>query len=151
MTEKYQINQKWHEAINKFEGDYATQKDYMYDGKTAASESERLPILFKMEREGKLKKIHKQCSMSKQEEVIDNHLTCCLGVECRKCPMLLALEKAELTPEQIDNTKSWTCIAHILMTDGDTAGEGFILTTDDRMYWDSVYASLADMEAQQPQ
>lgn len=143
MKEKHQIDQKWHEAINKFEGAYETQTKFMYNGKMVANESTRLPLLFKMEREENLPKIHKQCSLSKPEKIIDNHLTCCLGIECRKCPMLIALEKAELKPEQIDNAKGWTCIAHILMKGGDNKGEGFILTTDDRMYWDNVYKSLS--------
>ena len=37
----------------------------------------------------------------------------------------------------------WTCAAHILMTGGDHMGGGYILTTDDRMYWDRVYENLS--------
>jgi DNA-directed RNA polymerase subunit E'/Rpb7 len=37
------------------------------------------------------------------------------------------------------------------MSGGDMAGEGFILTTDDRIYWDSVYESLSyDPEQDEP-
>jgi hypothetical protein len=69
--------------------------------------------------------------------------------------MLHALEKAQLTPEQIDQAKAWTCVAHILSECGpgryiDTS-EGFILTTDDRMYWDGVYANLGALNDEQSQ
>lgn len=100
-----------------------------------------------MEREGKLCKQHRQCSYSPLEAVPDNHLTCCKGVECRKCEFLLALnESADLTPEQRDEAKAWTCIAHIISTGGDVAREGYLMTVDDRMYWDTVYQHLASAE-----
>lgn len=96
-----------------------------------------------MEREGILPQEHQQCSRQ-DPEPITNRLTCCLGVVCAECPYLLALERAEgVPPEKIDEMKAWTCAAHILMSGGDRAGEGYILTTSDRMYWDRVYASLA--------
>jgi hypothetical protein len=99
--------------------------------------------VLRLEREGKMPQQHKQCSESDPVPVQDNHLTCCLGVECRKCPELLALEKADMPPPQIDVAKAWTCAAHIVSQGGDVAGEGYLLTTDDRMYWDNVYKSLA--------
>lgn len=81
----------------------------------------------------------------------DNHLTCCRGIKTRQCPHLLALEKIErCSPEQIDTAKAWTCAAHIVSTGGDLAGEGFLLRVDDRMYWDSLHASLAGEDPQQP-
>lgn len=137
----------WHGAINRHT-ETLRGKDwprFMYDGKAAASEAERLPKLFAAEREGKLAKTFRPCACcSEGKHVVDNHLTCCLGVECRKCPHLLALEKAEgMTPEQIDQMKAWTCIAHILGSGGDTMNEGFILTVDDRMFWARVCGSLA--------
>lgn len=46
-------------------------------------------------------------------------------------------------PEQRDWIKAWTCVSHILANGGDVAGEGFLTTVDDRMYWDSVHESLA--------
>lgn len=143
----HDVNQEWHVAINQHADNQrkAGKDDYhwLYDAKTAAQEVPRLALLFDHERNGKLKKVHRQCSHSKLQEVVDNHLTCCLGVECRKCEHLLDLEKAKLTPDQIDWIKAWTCMGHILSNGGDHAGEGFILTTDDRMYWDTVYDHLA--------
>jgi hypothetical protein len=149
-----QLNHQWHVAINQFAMG-KRGKDwpgFMYEAKDLASESKRLVLLFKKEREGMLGKLHRQCSLSAPVPVEDNHLTCCLGTECRKCEALLALEKAEkLTHEQIDEIKAWTCCSHILMEGGDMAGEWFILTTDDRMYWDNVYESLSyDPEQDEP-
>lgn len=147
----HDVSHKWHVALN--EANFVGDKDFrhwMYDAKQLADEVPRLVYLFALERQDKLPKLHRQCSHSSTEEVFDNHLTCCLGVECRKCEHLAALDKANLTPEQIDECKAWTCAAHILTEQGtqphiDTS-EGFILTTDDRMYWDRVYSSLAAID-----
>jgi hypothetical protein len=143
----HRVDHNWHVAINRHsEGKMGTGNwpSFMYEAKTIASEVPRLIRLHRDERQGKLPKIHQQCSMSNPVPVQDNRLTCCLGVECRKCPELLALEKAEMTPEQIDVAKAWTCVAHIAMKGGDTMREGYLLTTSDRMYWDNVYESLSD-------
>jgi hypothetical protein len=139
----------WHRAINRHsEEQQKAGKEwprFMYDGKTAASEVPRMALVLGMEREGKLPKVFRPCSCcSEGKHIEDNHLTCCLGVKCRECPHLLALEKAtELTPEQIDQCKAWTCAAHILANGGDVMGEGFLVTVDDRMFWDRVCESLA--------
>lgn len=45
--------------------------------------------------------------------------------------------------EDKDLAKAWTCAGHIVTEGGDTANEGFVLTVDDRMYWDNVYHSLS--------
>ena len=141
----------WHVAINKHhnlcgDGPRPEWKRWMYEGKTMSAEVPRLAVLFKMERLGELSKLHKQCSMSPVEAVDDNHLTCCLGTECRKCEALLALDQAELAPEEIDHIKAWTCAAHIVSSGGDPAGEGYILTTDDRMFWDTTYHYMSMTE-----
>lgn len=57
-----------------------------------------------------------------------------------------------MTAEQQDAAKAFTCVTHILTEVAsrraadcghiDTS-EGFILTVDDRMYWDTVYAHLS--------
>lgn len=140
-----EVSREWHSAVNacasERHGDDWPR--FMYDGKTCADELPRMVILFRLEREAKLTKTHQQCSHCEPEPVKDNHLTCCLGTECRKCPFLLALETADLKPEQIDQAKAWTCAAHILSKGGDVAGEGYLLTVDDRMYWDRLHANLA--------
>ena len=149
------LNHNWHVAINKYAMEVRkTEKGwphFMYEAKDLANESKRLAILFRKEREGKLGKVHRQCSMSPVEPIEDNHLTCCLGTECRKCEYLLALDKAEnLAPEQIDEIKAWTCCAHVLTSGGDLAQEGYILTVGDRMFWDRVYQSMSEPEPEAP-
>ena len=139
---------KWHVAINQFNnnGIAGTWQSWMYDAKNMINEIPRIAYWFGQERKGELPQIHQQCSHSEPEQIIDNHLSCCLGVKCKECPFLLALEKAEVAPEQLDEMKAWTCAAHILSEKGkrmidDT--EGYILTVDDKMYWERVYESLS--------
>lgn len=139
----------WHVAINQFNWPRdgkppAGERHWMYEAKTMADEVPRLMTLFRMERTGQLTPLHQQCSHAPTEPVVDNHLTCCLGMECRACPELKALEAMEgRTAEEIDTAKAWTCAAHIVSKGGDLAGEGYVLTTDDRMYWDRLYRNLA--------
>lgn len=147
---KYPMDHEWHVAINRHqEAQSAAGKPwedarFMYDAKDMADEVPRMAMLFKQEREGTLPSTHQQCSKQAPVPVKENHLTCCMGIKTRQCPHLLALEKIErCSPEQIDTAKAWTCAAHIVSTGGDLAREGFLLSVDDRMYWDSVHASLA--------
>jgi len=136
----------WHVAINRFNDGKAGSGDWchwMYSAKDAWQEAPRLQLLFKREREGKLPAIHQQCSLSQPETVPNNHLSCCLGKKCTECPHLKAIEASDLTPEQQDEAKAWTCVGHILSEGGDTANEGFVLTVDDRMFWDRTHANLA--------
>ena len=145
----HRFDHEWHVAINGFTNGKIGSPDwpgFMYEAKTMASEVPRMVLVLRQEREGKMEKLHKQCSISPTEPIQDNHLTCCLGVECRKCPHLLALEKAALTPEQQDEAKAWTCAAHIVSKGGDVMKEGYLLTTGDRMFWDNVYESLTQPE-----
>jgi hypothetical protein len=126
-----------------FSADFDVKKP-MYEAMHACQEIRRLARLFRAEREDTLTKIHKQCSLSPTEEVHDNHLTCCLGKECRKCERLKSLDSIEgYSNEAKDEAKAWTCLAHILMSGGDPGGEGYILTEDDKMYWSNVYESLS--------
>jgi len=145
------INQQWHVAINEYvlplnkPGGRPKWDEtrFMYDAKTDSQEVPRLAYLFKQERTGKLRKVHQQCSHSRPEAVPDNHLTCCLGVKCSECPHLKGLDAAKVSPEMRDWFKAWTRATHIISKGGDMAGEGYILTVDDRMYWDTVYSHLA--------
>lgn len=149
---------RWHVALNAHnfpdrKGIGFEHKGWMYDAKHMADEIPRLSHLFGMERRGELPTLHRQCSRSPLEPVIDNHLTCCLGVECRKCEALMALEGSHLKPEEIDECKAWTCAAHILNEKGKRMiddSEGYVLTTDDRMYWQNVYNSLAQADSEEP-
>ncbi|NBU79139.1 MAG: hypothetical protein EBS50_08700 [Sphingomonadaceae bacterium] len=59
-------------------------------------------------------------------------------------PRMVMLEKiARCTPDDIDTAKAWTCAAHIVSEGGDIMNEGYLLRVDDRMFWDNLYASLA--------
>ena len=137
---------RWHVAINRFNWPPEGGRQFahwMYEAKNAADEVPRLQRLFALERTGGLPKIHRQCSHSEPVPIRENELTCCLGVKCAACPELLAVQAMEGSPEEIDTAKAWTCVGHILSKGGDPAGEGYILTTDDRMFWENVYSSLS--------
>lgn len=132
----------WHVEINRLDVPHP-DKHFMYEAKSAADEVPRLALLFGMERRKALPQIHHQCSRDHEGETVsDNHLTCCLGVECRKCPYLAAIDEVECEDEQRDVIKAWTCATHIIIKGGDEAREGYILTVDDRLYWENVLASL---------
>lgn len=143
---------EWHVQINRFMDNAGDRRDYgehrfMYDAKTAADELPRLAVMFGKERRGELTQVHQQCSHSSPESVADNHLTCCLGVKCAECPMLAAIEKMDRRDDDKDFAKAWTCVSHILSNGGDPAGEGFVMTVDDRMFWNNVYESMTSYEA----
>jgi hypothetical protein len=171
------IDHPWHVQINQLDmpldrlivekdgvlshGPTDEGKSFMYEAKHASQEVPRLALLFAREREGNLTKVHHQCSHDHEgAAVADNHLTCCLGVACRECPFLAAIDKVQtrrdysvrpslevpVTDEERDVMKAWTCVSHILTRGGDPAGEGYVLTTDDRMYWDNLYHSLSSSQ-----
>lgn len=142
---KHNFNHNWHVAINRYTFETGHENtSFMYEAKTLSQEVPRLTMLFAKEREGTLATVHKQCSLSPEIPVANNHLTCCLGIKCKDCPELKALELIEgATPEQVDTVKAWTCCAHIVSKGGDMAGEGYILTVNDRMFWDNVYQSMS--------
>lgn len=144
------VDYEWHRQINLH-----MQQDvplnhrrhrFMYTAMEMADEVPRMAMLFALERKGELPTTHQQCSHSPREEIPENKLSCCLGVECAACPMLQALEGMEADSEAIDSAKAWTCAAHIAAEGGDKQGEGFLLTVGDRLYWDRVYESLAATE-----
>lgn len=141
-----QAEHEWHVAINRHhdtpEG-RADWKKWMYEAKTMSQEVPRLALLFKMERAGELRQTHRQCSHTEAVPVPENHLTCCLGTKTRACVALLAIEAMKGTPEQIDEAKAWTCATHIAFKGGDVAAEGYLMTVDDRMFWDGVYSNMA--------
>jgi len=140
------VSHEWHVAINKFSTEKVDTSDwphFMYEAKSVADEVPRMASMFKQEREGRLRQSHQQCSHSAPEPVADNHLSCALGKRCSECPYLIALDNAKLSPEQIDAAKAWTCATHILMNGGDAAMEGYLLTEDDKMFWQKTYQGMA--------
>lgn len=149
---QYPLNHEWHVAVNRHQDSLRQSgqewQRWMYEAMKMADEVPRMAMLFKAEREKSLPNTHRQCSRQAAVPVKDNHLSCCLGVKARECPHLLALEKIErCTPEDIDAAKAWTCAAHIVSSGGDHMNEGYMLRVDDRMYWDNVYANLAEGDA----
>lgn len=134
---------RWHVAINGCAEPHSAKR-FMYEAKAIADEVPRLALIFGMERSGKLATEHRQCSHSTPEPVSENYLTCCLGVRCDACPFLAAIESADLPDDEKDLAKAWTCAAHVVSEGGDPANEGYVLTVDDRMYWDRVYRSMAE-------
>lgn len=140
----HDLNHRWHVALNRGSAlaDFRSWS-FMYEAKNAAEELPRLALLFRLEREGKLATAMRSCSHSEPVAVPENHLACCLGTVCRECPFLRALDAAELSDAERDYAKAWTCVTHIIASGGDTAREGYIMTVDDRMFWDNLYASLA--------
>lgn len=148
---KYPLNHEWHVSINRYSDKIRKEKkehpSFMYNAKIMADEVPRMIMLFKLEREDTLPKTRKQCSHQEAVPVKDNHLTCCLGIKCKECQELLALESIErCTPKDIDTAKAWTCAAHIASRGGDFMGEGYLITVDDRIYWDKVHRNLAQTE-----
>lgn len=146
------VGHKWHVAINKCSSERGHgDVGFMYEAKSMADEVPRMAYLFSKERAGALAKSMRQCSHSEPVDVPDNHLSCCLGVKCAECPYLLAIDAADLEDEEKDTAKAWTCAAHIVSSGGDMAREGYLLTVDDRMYWDRVYRSLAMDDESEPE
>lgn len=120
----------WHVAINAFST--ASGFDgarFMYLAKRAADEVPRMILLFESERQGRLPESFKMCGHDPRpaDPLPDNHLRCRLGKECRKCPYLLAIDVANMTPEAKDEAKAWTCATHILLeAKPDDYIEGFV-------------------------
>lgn len=137
---------EWHVALNQYNQIGGEFRHWMYRAKEASREVGRLARLFRAEREGTLPKIHRQCSLSPAEPIPENKLTCCLGVVCNECPHLKAIRMAKLSEQDAYDAMAWTCVGHILeesATKHVDTSEGFILTTDDRMFWNNVYQSMA--------
>lgn len=145
---------EWHVQINRYHSATSAavpmedrpkvfeDMRFMYEAHNIADEIPRLKRLFMHERADALPKVHQQCSHTKPVPVEDNHLFCCLGVKCKECPMLQAIDKMDRPDHEKDYAKAMTCITHILSKGGDAGGEGYIMTVDDRMYWDNVVKSM---------
>lgn len=140
---------RWHVAINKFHDGKAVSEDWqhwMYEAKDMFGEIPRLTRLFKKERLGELSKVFKYCSFSPEEKLTENFLSCCMGQRCSECPYLQAIEAGDLSPEEKDTAKAYTCVAHILSQPHmsiDTS-EGYLLTEDDKLFWQRTYALMSE-------
>lgn len=125
---------EWHRAINAhgederyfpkppmLNGVATANRDWprmMHTAKRISDEVPRMVLLFQYEREGPLRDSFKMCAHDPRPAtpMPDNHLACALGVQCRKCPHLLAIDRSEtMTPEAKDEAKAWTCATHFLL------------------------------------
>lgn len=125
----------WHSAINIFHdrlralfGKEAKFPRMMYGAKQLSDEVPRMILLFEEERKG-LAESFKMCAHDPAPavELPDNHLKCHLGVECRKCQFLAAIESSGASNEAKDEAKAWTCATHILLASSeDDYIEGYL-------------------------
>jgi hypothetical protein len=107
---------EWHGALNG-QGIGNQAPHWMYTAKMVADEVSRMILLFEQERRG-LPTHYKACGHDPRPAtpLPDNHLTCSLGTQCRKCPFLARIEaQANMTNEAKDEAKAWTCATHILL------------------------------------
>lgn len=111
--------------------------------------------------EGKLPKVHQQCSHQAPMEIKENALRCaCEGQDVTKCPILLSVKAVfddnkahyDVPVEQLYRTMAKTCAWHTYkvscgVEEGpfkiDTS-EGYLLDESDRMFWSTVYNNMAD-------
>lgn len=139
----------WHGAINRFQdARHAEGKEWvrwMYEAKQLSDEVPRMILLFEQERRG-LPGQYKMCAHDPAPPVQlpDNHLRCHLGVECRKCEHLAAIESAPgMTNEAKDEAKAWTCAAHILLeSKPDTYIEGYLHDKSEAAFNERLARSL---------
>lgn len=107
---------EWHGALNgKDIRDHAPH--WMYTAKMVSDEVPRMILLFEQERKG-LPTSYKMCGHDPRPAtpLLDNHLRCALGKQCRKCPFLARIEAQEgMTNEAKDEAKAWTCATHVLL------------------------------------
>jgi hypothetical protein len=113
---------EWHRACNA-EGNrqYAQGGKWprvMYNALKISDEVPRMTMLFKLEREHAMPSSFKLCAHDPRPAtpLPDNHLRCALGVECRRCEYLAAIDRSDsMTPEAKDEAKAWTCATHFLL------------------------------------
>lgn len=113
----------WHVACNaesdrlRETGDSKWPK-VLYSAMKISDEVPRMVLLFQREREHGMPTSYKMCAHDPRPAtpLPDNHLSCGLGQECRKCPHLAAIDRSErMTPEAKDEAKAWTCATHFLL------------------------------------
>ncbi len=119
----------WHRACNaesdRLGADYVPGEGksrqwarLMYTAMKISDEVPRMVLLFEHERERGLPDSYKMCGLDPRPatRLVDNHLRCALGQQCRKCPHLAAIDRSpHMTPEAKDEAKAWTCATHFLL------------------------------------
>lgn len=119
----------WHRGINQFsDAERQAGREFphwLYTVKSGAHELSRAMILFDMERKK------------------DEGLRCALGVTCRECPILRTIEQAMIAARSdkwpshnddadIDGAKAFTCVGHILSSQGNPVDGVYFSRKEDR-------------------
>lgn len=137
---------EWHGALNG-KGIHDQAPHWMYTAKMISDEVPRMILLFEHERKG-LAKSYKMCGHDPRPPtpLLDNHLRCALGKQCRKCPFLARIEAQEgMTNEAKDEAKAWTCATHVLMeSKPDTYLETILRDKSDDAFDAQLTRSLTD-------
>lgn len=140
----------WHSAINaeadRLRGEGSEYPRTMYHAKAISDEVPRMVLLFQREREHGMPDSYKMCAHDPRpaKKLVDNHLRCALGHECRKCPMLAAIDRSQqMTPEAKDEAKAWTCATHFLLeSQPDVYFEGILRDKSDDAFDDRLAESF---------
>jgi hypothetical protein len=131
---------EWHRACNAESDRLSAEKRgewarLMHNARKVSDEVPRMVLLFQYERERGMPDTYKMCAHDPRPatKLVDNHLRCALGQECRKCPHLAAIDRSErMTPESKDEAKAWTCATHFLLeSDADVFFEGILRDKSD--------------------
>ena len=106
----------------------------MHTARKVSDEVPRMVLLFQYERERGMPDSYKMCGHDPRPatKLVDNHLRCALGQECRKCPHLAAIDRSAMTPEAKDEAKAWTCATH------------FLLNSDEDVYFETILRDKSD-------
>ncbi len=118
----------------------------MHSARKISDEVPRMVLLFQYERERGMPDAYKMCAHDPRPatKIVDNHLRCALGQECRKCPHLAAIDRSEMTPESKDEAKAWTCATHFLLeSEPDVYFESILRDKSDDAFDARIVASFA--------
>lgn len=142
-----------HTRINKLSSELGySEVRFMYTAKDLPGEIERMKSQHRRERLGTLPNQFVKCAtfQSPAVPIENNYLQCALGVKCKECKYLKAIDEVQTAdPSLIDEMKAYTCATHIVQqiaTKQYDMSEGFLQDKEDRMYWQNLYKSLAMSE-----
>ena len=164
--DKREADHLWHVWMNRRNFDRkadAPHEHSLYEFKSMLDFLEYGHLRIQEAFEGKLTKIHKQCSRTEPVEINDNVLKCaCEGVDVTKCHILTDVKRTfednkshyDVPVEMLYRTMAKTCAWHTYKVSCgieekgfriDTS-EGYLLDESDRMFWSNVYESMRGEE-----
>ena len=148
--------------------------DSLYAFKSAIQMLGWAPDQIKKARRGQLRAMHQHCSHCKPEPIENNVLSCWLGQDVAKCPILDDLSGcfererqrclpdgrksyyADITDDEIFQVMGYVCTWHLLMSYVAAEkrdlpppafvdwNEGAFQDKSDRMFWSQVYDSMSN-------